>query len=104
MTDTIVRARMCSPSRPGLAAARTIYDSYAERLKRDMQVEPEPATQALLRELLPARSPRPVLPPRLRARPARRCKSVPKVLILRGAKPGAGRTETEILGMSLVDE
>lgn len=103
--DTIVRARMVLANGAlGAQAARKIYDSYVERLKRDMQIEPEPATQALLRELVPGAG---VAATAVEAQPRVRSllASVPKVLILPPAQSlaGVGR-ETEILGMSLVDE
>ena len=100
--DNVARAGMIALRRDP-QAVRALYDRFANRLRLDLRIAPEPATVALLRELLPGSAapatPRAEPPPGTAAASA----SVPRVLIL----PPAGADLSpgdEALGAQLIDE
>lgn len=101
--DNVTRAGMIALRREP-QAVRALYDRFAARLRLDLRIEPEPATEALLRELVPGT----LAPASPRTETARQgvaasLDGVPRVLILPPAELSLA-PEDQPLGAQLIDE
>jgi DNA-binding SARP family transcriptional activator/tetratricopeptide (TPR) repeat protein len=105
-SDDIARALLLAvarAARPDLV--KSVYSTFASRLAKDLQDEPEPRTKALLRELLPSDRSVPAMPSGIRVGPAASLISVPRLLILppSASQPELKRSD-DLLAQSLMDE
>lgn len=106
-SDDIARALLLAvarAARPDLV--KSVYSTFASRLAKDLQDEPEPRTQALIHELLPEDRSLPAMPSGIRVGPPASLTSVPRLLIL---PPAEGQSDElkrsdDLLCLSLLDE